>query len=309
MHRPFRPAIAGLVALVVAALMAAGCGSANVTNPPSPSTPLGSSAHAVLPQPISGELGIGENRVVFGLTDATGQKPVGAPDRTLTIGYRGPNGETIPPAPQTFIWAIEGTVGVYVGHATFPSAGTWTADFTTEAPGSPKETMTFSFDVKEKTQVLRPGDAAPSVATPTLADARGDVARISSDPKPVKAFYETSEAAALAAHKPFVLVFATPKFCTSAQCGPTLDRIKPFVERYPTVTFINVEPYELKRENGQLEAVLDQAGNLVPTAVTREWGLLSEPWVFVVDRQGIVRSSLELIFSDAELTAALDAVK
>jgi hypothetical protein len=36
---------------------------------------------------------------------------------------------------------------------------------------------------------------------------------------------------------------------------------------------------------------------------------LSEPWVFVVDRQGIVRGSFGLIFSDAELTGALDAVK
>ena len=50
----------------------------------------------------------------------------------------------------------------------------------------------------------------------------------------------------LAAHEPFVLVFATPKFCKTAQCGPTLDRIKPFAARYPTVTFINVEPYKLE---------------------------------------------------------------
>jgi hypothetical protein len=31
--------------------------------------------------------------------------------------------------------------------------------------------------------------------------------------------------------------------------------------------------------------------------------------VFVVDRDGVVRGSFELIFSDAELTASLDAVR
>ena len=30
-----------------------------------------------------------------------------------------------------------------------------------------------------------------------------------------------------------MLVFATPKFCTSAQCGPTLDRIKPIAAAHP----------------------------------------------------------------------------
>jgi hypothetical protein len=118
-----------------------------------------------------------------------------------------------------------------------------------------------------------------------------------------------SESDALAQHKPFVMVFATPKFCVSAQCGPTLDRIKPFAAKYPGVAFIHVEPYKLSYGNGSLQAVLDEQQNLITTDVTNTWGLLSEPWVFVVDRSGTVRASFELIFSDQELTAALDAVK
>ena len=65
-------------------------------------------------------------------------------------------------------------------------------------------------------------------------------------PKPDPAFYQTSVADALAAHKPFILVFATPKFCTSQQCGPTLDQFKPIAAANPGVTFINVEPYQLE---------------------------------------------------------------
>ncbi|HEV2006234.1 MAG TPA: hypothetical protein VGQ85_06420, partial [Candidatus Limnocylindrales bacterium] len=97
-------------------------------------------------------------------------------------------------------------------------------------------------------------------------------------------------------------------FCQSAQCGPTLDRIKSFVAKYPTVDFIHVEPYQLQLENGALQPVMTN-NNLTPTSVTNTWGLSSEPWVFVVDRQGIVRGSFGLIFSDAELTAALDTVR
>ena len=104
-------------------------------------------------------------------------------------------------------------------------------------------------------------------------------------------------------------MISTPKFCKSAQCGPTLDSIKPYVAKYPSVTFINVEPYKLKLVDGVLEAELDGNDALQATAVTDEWHLLTEPTVYVVNRDGIVTARFDLIFSDAELTAALDAVK
>ena len=64
-----------------------------------------------------------------------------------------------------------------------------------------------------------------------------------------------------------------PKFCTSAQCGPTLDDLKPVAAAHPDVTFINVEPYQLEDVDGQLQPVLDANGQLQATDVTNEWGL------------------------------------
>jgi hypothetical protein len=119
----------------------------------------------------------------------------------------------------------------------------------------------------------------------------------------------TSVDQALAKHEPFVVIFATPKFCTSHQCGPTLDSIKPYVAKFPTVTFINVEPYKLKLVDGVLQADTDKSGALQATATTDEWHLVSEPVVYVVNGDGLVTARFDLIFSDAELTAALDAVK
>jgi hypothetical protein len=305
---------ASLLAALVAVLTA--CGSSVSPTPvPSPvpgktigAGSPGASAPTILPIPITSAFRVGDNRVVFTLTDPSGQKQVAGPDRTLAIGYHGPNGETIAPAPQTFVWAIEGVTGVYVGNATFPTAGQWTADFTTTGAGS-TETTTFGFDVRDRLEVVSPGDAAPSVETPTLADVCGDVAKISSDTKPEKRFYETSEADALAAKKPFVLVFATPKFCQSATCGPTLDKLKPVAAAHPELTFINVEPYQLKDDAGQLQPVLDAGGALVPVAATTAFKLSSEPYVFVVGADGKVAASFELVFSPEEIEAAIKAVE
>ena len=88
--------------------------------------------------------------------------------------------------------------------------------------------------------------------------------KISTDTNPDPAFYQTSVADALAAHKPFVLVFATPKFCQTKTCGPTLDKVKAVAAKHPDVTFINVEPYLLEDVDGQLQPVLDAKGNLQP---------------------------------------------
>jgi len=253
-------------------------------------------------------LRVGDNRTIYTLTDPTGQKQVAGPNRTLTVGYAGPNGETIAPQPQTFIWAIEGVNGVYVGHTNFPTAGNWTAKFSTSAPGSPVETSNGSFPVAQTVNVVSPGDPAPSVKTPTLADVGGDVSKVSSDPNPVKAFYQTSEDAALAAHKPFVLIFATPKFCQSAVCGPTLDKLKPVAAAHPEMTFINVEPYQLDDSSGTLQPVLTN-GALTPVPATDAFKLSVEPYVFVVGADGKVSSSFELVFSPEEIGAAIKAVE
>ncbi|HET7031381.1 MAG TPA: hypothetical protein VFI34_12780, partial [Candidatus Limnocylindrales bacterium] len=181
--------------------------------------------------------------------------------------------------------------------------------FVSAAAGGPQERLTFSFDVRDQLDIVGPGDPAPSTKTPTLADVGGDVAKISSDPKPDPDFYKTSEADALAAKKPFVLVFATPKFCRSATCGPTLDKLKPVAAAHPEMTFINVEPYQLTFAEGSLQPVLDAQGNLVPNDATNAFKLQTEPYVFVVGSDGIVKASFELVFSPDEIESAIKAVE
>jgi hypothetical protein len=249
---------------------------------------------------------------MFSFLDAQ-NVPVANPDHTVEVALFDLGADPATPVltgPATFIWAIEPTVGVYVFDADFATAGAWGAQFTLTVGDSPPEVIRVGFDVQPDSAVVAVGDPAPASDTPTLADVDGDVARISTDDEPVEAFYETSIADALAAKEPFVVAFATPKFCQTAQCGPTLDRLKPIAAAHPEVTFINVEPYQLEVVDGQLQPVLSgEPPQLTPAASTGEWRLLSEPWVFVVDRNGIVTGSFMLIFSDEELDAAVAAVE
>ena len=85
--------------------------------------------------------------------------------------------------------------------------------------------------------------------------------------------------------------------------------IKTIATTEPGVTFINVEPYKMSFADGHLKALFDASGYLQATDVTNAWGLPTEPWIFVVDRDGIVRGSWSTVVSPAALTAAIDAVK
>ena len=96
---------------------------------------------------------------------------------------------------------------------TFPDAGRWGTRFTAILPDGSSKAVRADYDVVEAGSTVAIGAKAPSIATPTIASAGGDVRAVSSDKQPTEHFYRTSVDTALAAGKPFVLVFATPAFC------------------------------------------------------------------------------------------------
>lgn len=322
----------GLAAAI--ALLTAACSSAGGGASPAPSGSTGTTCPTVAaPDPTSleawspasqdpsiypqiinpgGTLACGPNRFMFSFLDAS-NTPVAAPDRTVSVAMYdlGSDPETpVSTTDATFVWAIEDSVGIYVANVDFPAAGLWGAEFTTQVADAAAETIRVQFDVQPESGTTAIGDHAPASDTPTLDDVGGDVAKLSTDDEPVEAFYTTSVADALAAKQPFVLVFATPKFCTSAQCGPTMDEIKPIAAAHPDMTFINVEPYELQWVDGQLQPVLTgDPPQLTTVQAADEWKLAAEPWVFVVDGNGVVTASFMLIFGDDELESAIAAVE
>ena len=298
--------------LVALALLVAACGSSGSSAAPSASDAWGPPATPpkLTPVLVTNAIAKGAARMLFLYLDSK-NAVASAPDRTAKVAFYDLATDPAKPVSTVdgeFVWTIENERGMYVINTDFPTAGTWGAEFTTEAPNSPAETVRLTFDVRESTPTIKVGAKAPASKTPTAADVGGDLAKVSTDAKPDPAFYTTSVADAIAAHEPFMLVFATPKFCTSQQCGPTLDQFKPVAAANKDVTFINVEPYKLEVVNGALQPVLDANGQLQATDITNEWGLLSEPWIFAVDRNGVVQGSYELTITPSELEAILPVI-
>jgi hypothetical protein len=299
------------LALLAGLILLAGCSSAS----PTPSTLVvgGSGGPSIVPVIASSEAVVGTSRILLGLLDSTGTTPVGSPDDQVQIGYintdKDPKTLAIAAAPATFVWAIPNQRAVWVQDVTFDVAGNWAAVVTVTAPGKPAETTELNLPVTATGKAIRVGAKAPITATPTAASANGVLASITTDPSPDPAFYQVSEDQAIAQHKPFVLVFATPAFCTSRVCGPTLDAVKAVAKTEPDMTFIQVEPYIMNYSNGTLQPVLGPGNTLQANAATTAWGIQSEPWVYVVDGTGTVTASYEAVIIPAELTAAIDKVK
>ncbi len=295
-----------LLASVVVALAA--CTSGAVSSPSASPSPT--ATYSVLPVIISQEQVVGTDRFVFSFIDAATNKPAAAPTRTASVkawpDAQGPSAAVS--GEGRFLWAVETVSGMYVTTLPFSQAGKWDAEFTTADAGK-TETIPFTFDVVQHGAAVQVGQMAPSVRTPTLADVGDNVRAISSDPSPDPSFYQVSEDQALAEHKPFLLIFATPAFCTSRACGPLLDEVKAASKSAPGVTFINVEPYKLAYANDQLQPVLDAQRQLQPVEAVDKFGILSEPWIFIVDRTGKVTASFEGVVGSDELAAALKAVE
>jgi hypothetical protein len=114
----------------------------------------------------------------------------------------------------------------------------------------------------------------------------------SSDP-PDPRLHQVRIADAIAQGKPQVIVFASPRLCTTRLCGPVVDVVRTLIPLYgDRVVFTHEEIWQ------------DAAGQqLSPTVV--EWRLQSEPWIFVVDGQGIVQARFEGLTTERELEAAV----
>ena len=248
---------------------------------------------SVFPVLITSPVVCGPNRVLFSFIDAD-NRPIAAPDRSasLAIYELGRDAE----AP---IATVQGDVRLGASRTSrgstsrtlsFPSSGRYGAEFVTAAAGGPSETIRMTFDVQPSSPVVKVGDHAPASKTPTLADVGGDVSRISTDDDPDPSFYETSVDQALADHEPFVLVFATPKFCKTAQCGPTLDRIKPFADAVPDRHVHQRRAVQADvRRRRRSRPTSTPNGDLQTVPAADEWHLLHEPVVYVVDRRASSR--------------------
>ena len=153
-------------------------------------------------------------------------------------------------------------------------------------------------DVEVKTRSATPsvGSRAYPSRTPTLATA--PIRRLTTRVPPDRGLLHYSVAQSLAVHAPFVLVFATPRFCVSRECGPIVDVADSVRRRLAGggIRFIHVEIY---KDNDPAKG-----GN----QWVRQWHLPTEPWVFLVGRDGRIKAKFEGAVSRSELEQAVRRV-
>jgi hypothetical protein len=182
---------------------------------------------------------------------------------------------------------------IYVGHLSVPAPGTY---YVLARPiggvriGGLRELL-----VKSHSAAPPVGARAYPSQTPTIASAGGRLARLTTRVPPDRALVRYSVADSLAAHVPFVVTFATPRFCTSRTCGPVVDVVDSVRRRYARsgIRFIHVEIYK------------DNDPRQGENRWVHEWHLPSEPWTFLVDADGRIEAKFEGSLSVRELTQAV----
>jgi hypothetical protein len=249
----------------------------------------------------SSDFAVGDNRLVFLVVRENGAL-VQAP--TATVEYAA-DGET-PRTAKAVLQPIgahehahEGEVephdhldvtDVYVAHvqAAQPGRYWFVAD-----PAGEKIQAVGSLEVQKQSATPALGAKAPASDNPTLASAPAK--EITTARPPDTDLLRYSIADSIQAHMPFVVVFATPEFCVSRVCGPTVEVVEKVAKRFSRsgIRFIHVEIYS---DNDPKKGF---------NRWVQEWNLPTEPWVFLVDGAGVIRGKFEGAVSVDELERAV----
>jgi hypothetical protein len=288
-----------LAVLVLAAALTAGCGGSRSSTGDTLGSILKRPGPNIAVTAGASDFAVGDVRYPF-LVIAEDAKPVERPAATVWVAKDrgsapfarvtaklepiGIPGHSPP--------AFGGVTRIYVMHVHIPRPGRY---WLVAEPNGAKTQALGTIDVAARSRSVPLGAKAPRSNTPTLATA--PAAKISTSSPPDLPLLRTSVAQALAAHRPFVVTFATPRFCTSRTCGPVVDVMEAVRRQFASrgIDFMHVEPYKDNNPaNGYNQWM-------------RQWGLQSEPWVFVVGSDGRVKAKFEGSVSAAELAAAIRA--
>jgi hypothetical protein len=138
------------------------------------------------------------------------------------------------------------------------------------------------------------GERAPAIATGTLASAHGNVSLLTTR-LPPENMHSVSFDQVLG-KRPLALLFSTPQLCTSRICGPVTDVTVELQRQFSSrITFIHEEVYVNNEPTKGLRPQL------------KAFHLATEPWLFTINRRGLIAARLEGAFGVHELRQALNA--
>ncbi len=185
----------------------------------------------------------------------------------------------------------------YVTDVNFDRTGPWlgVAMIKTD-DGVEVARVTPSPVVGQSPNVAAVGEKAPKVSTPTAADVGGDLSKIDTR-QPPSSMHDDNLKDVLG-KKPVVLVFATPALCKSRVCGPVVDVAEQVKDEVGDgVAFIHNEVYN---HNDMSKGIRPQL---------KAFGLTSEPWIFLINKDGTIEQRIEGAIGVDELRADVEQLK
>lgn len=161
---------------------------------------------------------------------------------------------------------------VYSAELDFPRTGAWRIAAVVKEDGELGAKLLPGVVVGEFEKVPRVGQKAPLIHSPNKVDYADVLGK-----------------------EPIVLLFTTPQFCQSRVCGPVLDQTEQAQQVYgDEAAFIQMEIYN---QNDPADGVRPQV---------RAFRLPTEPWLFTIDREGVIRATIEGAFGTELLDEAIE---
>jgi hypothetical protein len=166
---------------------------------------------------------------------------------------------------------------VYSTDLDLPPAGEWKLAAILKQDGELMGTQLPGIVVGRFEKIPKPGERAPVIHTPAPEGQN-----------------KVDYAAALG-KEPIVLLFATPEFCQSRVCGPVVDVAAQAQHEYgDEAAFIHMQIYN---DNDPAQGVRPQV---------RKFHLPTEPFLFTIDRSGVVADAVEGAFGLELMHEAVD---
>jgi hypothetical protein len=245
----------------------------------------------------------GNERFTFGLTD-TAQRYVYAPTAvyiasSLTAPAEGPYlapEDPIGVAPQFRSKQNAGPDDLQAVYSTtipFPRAGFF--DVLTLTRAGPKLIgSTGKIAVAVRLPIPNVGQRPPDITTLTAASVHGDIGLLTTRIPPEN-MHSVSFSQVLG-KRPIALLIATPELCVSRVCGPVTDILVELQHQFGArIVFIHQEVYV---DN-------DPSKGLRPQLTA--FHLQTEPWLFTINRHGVIAARLQGAFGINEARQAIEA--
>lgn len=141
------------------------------------------------------------------------------------------------------------------------------------------------------------GQQLPPAPTPTVDDTM-DFERICTREPDACPFHDVTLEDALASGGPVALLLATPAFCQTDACGPSVDLMIPLADEFPDITIVHAEVYT--------EAPSDGAIPLAP--LPAQYQVPWEPSLWVTDASGLIVAERHFAMSQDDMRSALATV-